>query len=132
MSAIFLQTGSEQGRFPDSHITSTEFGNEDPKGGVVANRLRQTVASNGPSSKCPFKPRLRHRPAADPSAPSFSFSFPATWVQPCAWVGCNGEGGVGERLVRDTAADEVIVVTDTYADTDRRGSRISGWSALPR
>ena len=31
-----------------------------------------------------------------------------------------------EKLISDTAADEVIVVTDTYAHADRRGSRISG------
>src|ERR1017187_10454754 len=49
MSAIFLQTGSEPGHSPDSHITSTEvqnFWNKDPTGSVVANRSCQTVASN--------------------------------------------------------------------------------------
>ncbi len=36
------------------------------------------LANNGSLSECPLKPRLPHRPAAAPFAPSFSFSFPAT------------------------------------------------------
>jgi len=47
------------------------------------------------------------------------------------WVRSDREGGAG-KLVRDTAADEVIVVTDTYAHGDRRQSyrRVVGVAAM--
>ena len=40
-------------------------------------RTSPNLANNGSLSECPLKPRLPHRPAAAPFAPSFSFSFPA-------------------------------------------------------
>src|SRR6202022_2041552 len=58
--------------------------NEGPHCGVVANSSSPNHTSNGSSSERPLKPRLLYPAGAAPASPSFSFSFLATCVEPCA------------------------------------------------